>query len=97
MGLYESELSKQIHLRNKQRREWENMKKAMKTNEENKREHFHNKQLILEKEQREENMEELRETEVSKNLCTAMVRSANEEVEFILQKIVDVLQNQNGK
>lgn len=97
MGLYESELSKQIHLRNKQRREWENMKKAMKTNEENKREHFHNKQLILEKEKREENMEELRETEVSKNLCTAKVRSTNEEVEFILQKIVDVLQNQNGK
>ena len=94
MGLYQTELSRQIHLRNKQKREWDRMKKVVLTKEKEKKSAKH--QELLEKEQKEEDLEELRETEISKNLDSAMVASGRKNSSDILLRAVDLLHNQNG-
>lgn len=96
MGLYQSELTRQIHLRNRQKREWEKMKQAELINREKKKNDLSRKQELFEKEQREEDLEEIRETEVSKSLAAAMFGSARESKDNTLMKVVDLLQNQNG-
>lgn len=97
LGLYESELNKQIHLRNKQRKEWDMMKKRMEHDEEKKMAQITKERELVEEEAKEEERIEIEETRVSKKLTSAMVRSALEEPAQALNKIVDVLQNQNGK
>lgn len=96
MGLYQLELSRQLHLRNKQKREWEMMKKKIEKNNANKETELSKEQEMIEQEQREEELTEIRETNVSKKLATEMVRSARENDAETLKKAVDVLQNQNG-
>lgn len=96
MGLYESELTKQIHLRNKQKQEWDMMKKKMVIAEERKVQERAREQDVLEKEQREEDRIELEETRISKNLCAAMVKTPLASGAEALQKVVEVLKNQNG-
>ena len=93
MGLYQSELGKQIHLRNKQKREWETMKKNM----EKKKMEEARQQALFEKEQQEHDSFELEETENSKSLSSAMLKSARENSDDTLRKAVDLLHNQNGK
>lgn len=96
MGLYESEINKQIHLRNRQRREWDMIKKRIASEEEEKRKEKTKEQHLVEQEQREEDRIEIEETRASKNLASSMVRSALAGESDTLQKVVDVLQNQNG-
>ena len=98
MGLYQSELSRQIHLRNKQKREWESLKKKIAKDMEQQKKDLTNEQDLFEQEQRQEDLEEMRETEASKKLATAMLRSASglDNYEETLSKAVDLLQNQNG-
>lgn len=96
LGLYESELSKQIHLRNKQRKEWDMMKKKMEQEQEKKKSKKAEEQQLIDEEEKEEERVEIEETRVSKKLAAAMVRSAAEEPSNVLEKIVEVLQNQNG-
>lgn len=88
MGLYQSEVTKQTHLRKMQKREWELMKKNDKKQME--------KELAIEKDQREENLAELAETDASKKLASAMVKSSLGKKDDTLQRAVDLLQNQNG-
>ena len=96
MGLYESELSKQIHLRNRQKKEWEMMKKKMALAEEQRKQQALECQNLRDQEQREADRTELEETQASKNLTSAMVRSSLALESDTLQKVVEVLQNQNG-
>ena len=96
MGLYESELSKQIHLRNRQKKEWEMMKKKMALAEEQRKQQAVECQNLRDQEQREADRTELEETQASKNLTSAMVRSSLALESDTLQKVVEVLQNQNG-
>ena len=96
MGLYQSELSKQIFLRNKQKKEWEMMKKNIAHAEEKKREEKSVEQKRIEKEQQEEDLLEINETQSSKKLTAAMVKSSLEKNDDTLQRAVDVIQNQNG-
>ena len=97
MGLYESELTKQIHLRNKQRKEWEAMKKKMAWTEEQTHVKKAQEQQLLDQEHREEERTELEETRASKKVTAAMVETAlGGNIAESLQKIVEVLQNQNG-
>lgn len=97
MGLYESELNKQLYLRNQQKQEWDVMKKEMEKKQEKNDADLSHKKNLFEKQQRDQDREELKETEISKNLSNAMVKSAREQSDETLQKVVDVLQNQNGK
>lgn len=97
MGLYESELNKQIHLRNKQKQEWDMMKKKLVLAEEQRKEKAYQDQQLIDQEQREEDRIEIEETRLSKNLVSEMVKSALGEQSSTLHKVVDVLQNQNGK
>ena len=99
MGLYEAELSKQIHLRNKQQKEWETMKKKMgaeKTVSTAREQHLKDDKL-------EDDRIELEETNKSKSLASSLLKGAlaraNDEEEDVdvLQKAVDVILNQNGK
>ena len=92
MGLYESEISKQIHLRNKQRKEWEAMKKKLEVQPSKGLE----VQRQLEEVRRLDDAVELKETQASKKLASAMVKSAKGGVDDTLQKAVDFLNNQNG-
>lgn len=55
-----------------------------------------NQQQQFERQQREEDLEEVKETEVSRKLSAAMYRSARGSYDETLMKAVDVLQNQNG-
>lgn len=97
MGLYQSELNKQIHLRNKQKQEWDLMKKKLQISEEKKQTELSKKQMLLEKEQEMEDQQEVQETDVSKTLSAAMVQSARDhETSHTLQRAVDLLHNQNG-
>ena len=97
MGLYQSELSRQLHLRNKQKREWEMMKKNVANERETKEMEQSRQQELLEQEEKEEERAEMHETEVSKKLSSAMVRSAQANDPDTLQKVVELLQNMNGK
>lgn len=96
MGLYESELNKQILLRKRQKREWDSMAKKMALAEEERQRKRREEEEKLEQERREEDRVELEETRVSKDVCSAMVKSALGRQADTLQKAVDVLQNQNG-
>lgn len=96
MGLYELELSKQLHLRNRQKREWEMLKKKMIAAKEEEEQENSRRNVLIEAKKKEEDRNELAETEVSKNLASAMVRSARETKDDTLQKAVELLQNQNG-
>lgn len=98
MGLYQSELSRQIHLRNKQKREWELMKKKIDLENDKKKKNLSHQQELFEQEQRQGDREELEETEASKKLASAMLRSASgqDNYEETLSKAVDLLHNQNG-
>ena len=99
MGLYESELNKQIHLRNKQRKEWDVMNKKMEADMEKKKTEISQQQRLLEQDKRDEDRVEIRETNKSKNLVATMVQSAHDEEEDdddTLLKAVEVLQDQNG-
>lgn len=96
MGLYQAELSKQIFLRNKQKREWEAMTKKIAAANERKKDEKTEEQLRLEQEEREQNLNEINETQVSKKLCSAMVKSALERNNDTLERAVEVIQNQNG-
>ena len=97
MGLYESELNKQIHLRNRQKKEWEMMKKKIALAEEQRSQQAAQGQDLLDQEQREADRVELEETQTSKKLTSAMVKSSLAHASDTLPKIVEVLQNQNGK
>lgn len=96
MGIYESELSKQIHLRNRQKREWELMKKKLMEAKEKDQNQIACQEEEEQERRREEDRMEIEETEVSKNLATAMLRSAANRNDDTLQRAVDLLQNQNG-
>lgn len=54
-------------------------------------------QELFEMKKREEDRVELKETEVSKSLAAAMVKSSKNKSDDILTRAVDVLQNQNSK
>lgn len=97
MGLYESELSKQLHLRNRQKREWESMKKSMDLAKEKEKEEVARQKELFEQQKKDEDRIELQETETSKNLASRMSKSAHEKSDDTLQRCVEVLQNQNGK
>ena len=97
MGLYESELNKQIHLRNRQKKEWDMMKKKIAFEEEQRIEQAAQGQNQIAQEQREADRVELEETQTSKNLAAAMLKSSLSLESDTLQKVVEVLQNQNGK
>lgn len=98
MGLYNSELNKQIHLRNKQKREWEKMKKAMEGDMQKRMEERARNQSILEQEKRNDDRIEMVETDRSKKLTNAMVYSAQEglAVDETLHRAVEVIRDQNG-
>lgn len=98
MGLYESELNKQMILRNKQRREWELMNKKILADEENKKQEHSHKQRLLDEEKKEEDRAEIAETEKSKKLNNAMVKSSQDDDSDneTLSKAVDVLKDQHG-
>lgn len=98
MGLYQSELSRQIHLRNKQKREWVTLRKKIAQTNEERNSKISQQQELLQQEQDKADQEEMLETETSKKLASSMVSSAaNEGVADTLLKVVDILQNQNGK
>ena len=96
MGLYESELSRQIHLRSRQKKEWHALRKKMEeaaalaSNSDDVE-----KQLLEDK--RKEDSREMQETAASKQLAAAMVNSSTESKDETLHKCVDLLNNQNGK
>lgn len=96
MGLYESELNKQILLRKRQKREWDSMIKKMAQQEEEKKKKKAEEEERLQEERRKEDVIEMEETRVSKDVCSAMVKSALGKQADTLQRVVDVLQNQNG-
>ena len=54
-------------------------------------------QVAHHEEEKTEERAELEETQVSKNLASAMVKSSLANESETLQRVVDVLQNQNGK
>lgn len=97
MGLYESELNKQIYLRNKQKKEWEVMKKKIELAEEKKKMEEEELNERQQQQQREEDRIELEQTNVSKKLVANMVENAQGISSETLLKVVEVLQNQNGK
>ena len=97
MGLYQSELTKQIYLRNKQKKEWEMMKKKMAVAEDRSREKKTGEEERMQRDKHEEDLEELQETRASKKLVSDMVKSALEKNADSLQRAVEVLQNQNGE
>ena len=97
MGLYESELNKQIHLRNRQKKEWDMMKKKIAVAEEQKIQEAAEGQNLIDQEQRDADRIELEETQTSKKSASEMVRSSLAQESDSLKKIVEVLQNQNGK
>ena len=72
------------------------IKKRIASEEEEKRKEKTKEQHLVEQEQREEDRIEIEETRASKNLASSMVRSALAGESDTLQKVVDVLQNQNG-
>ena len=96
MGLYESELSRQIHLRSRQKKEWHALRKKMEeaaalaSNSDDVE-----KQLLEDK--RKEDSREMQETAASKQLAAAMVNSSTESKDETLHKCVDLLNNQNDK
>ena len=96
MGLYESELTKQIHLRNRQKQEWDMMKKKMETEAADNLHKSNKEQELIQQEEREEERMELEETRVLKNLTSAMVNSSLHNEGDALHRVVEVLQNQNG-
>ena len=95
MGLYESEISKQIHLRNQQKKEWIAMKKKYQPPP-SKRLLPENVEKQFEDERRLDDSLEIQETQVSKKLSGAMMRSARGGLDDTLLKAVDLLNNQNG-
>lgn len=95
MGLYESEISKQIHLRNKQKREWDIMKEKLLASPP-KRLMSEELEKQLEEQKRQQDSQELEETHSSKKLAAAMIRSARGGMDDTLQRAVDVINNQNG-
>ena len=97
MGLYQSELSKQIHLRKMQKREWDGMLRNISQNAQQKLKDISERQRVHEEEEREGNLREIDETNVSKKLASAMVKSSLENWDDTMQRAVDLLQNQNGK
>lgn len=96
MGLYELELTKQIHLRNRQKREWEMLNKKRVQEEQLQLQKNNDEQIHLHQEEKNEERIEMEETKVSKNLASAMVRSSLGDQAETLQRVVEVLQNQNG-
>ena len=62
MGLYESELNKQILLRKRQKREWDTMLKKMAQQQEQRERDKAEEQEKLEKERQEENILEMDQT-----------------------------------
>lgn len=73
------------------------MKKKLVLAEEQRKEKAYQDQQLIDQEQREEDRIEIEETRLSKNLVSEMVKSALGEQSSTLHKVVDVLQNQNGK
>lgn len=98
MGLYESEISKQLHLRNRQRREWDAMRKKIQADEEKQRSELLTQQKVLEQEKRREDRTEIAETDASKKLAAAMVKSSRDgaDDDDVLNRAVEVLRDQNG-
>lgn len=72
------------------------MKKKMVQEEENSNKKKAQEKELLDQEQREENRKEMEETHASKAICTSMVKSAMEQKADTIDRIVEVLQNQNG-
>lgn len=72
------------------------MKKKLAHEEEEKEKEKEKDQSLADQEQREEDWIELEETRVTKNLASSMVASGLAGQADTLQKVVDVLQNQNG-
>ena len=96
MGLYESELSKQLFLRNKQRQEWDMMNKKIEAEKEKQKKDGSHQQRLIDQEKRDDDRVEMAETEVSKKLTSTMVRSFQEDDNETLGKVVDVLKDHTG-
>lgn len=85
-----------MQLRNRQKKEWEVMKRKMDHVTEEKKKAFAQQQQIGQQERRNEDRVELMETETSKQLALAMLKSAKENSDDTLQRAVELLHNQNG-
>lgn len=96
MGLYQTELTKQIHLRNRQRKEWDMLKKKTLTTQEQRESDNSREEQLLQKEKDDEDKIELQETQVSKRLTNDMLKSARQKDGETLQKAVEVIYNQTG-
>ena len=73
------------------------MKKKIREEEEKKKNDLSSRQKNLEQEKRREDHQEIVETDVSKKLTAAMLKSSQErEIESTLDRAVDVLRDQNG-
>ena len=93
MGLYQSEVTKQSHLKKMQKKEWDMMKKKISEVEKQKEGNLTDQQTNND----DENRIELEETEVSKKLDSAMTKSCIDKKDDTLRRAVDLLHNQNGK
>lgn len=96
MGLYESELNKQIHLRSRQKKEWGKMKQKIEADIEKNNQEISEQQRRDEQEKIDDDRMELVATTTSKKLTASMVRSAQEKGDDTLLKAVEVLRDQNG-
>lgn len=96
MGLYQSKLSRQLHLRNKQKQEWDMMKKNIEIEKKQIALQLFRQKEMIDQEERDEEDTEIKETELSKKLCSSMVKSSRNNDLDTLQKTVDLLQNMNG-
>lgn len=72
------------------------MKKKMACATEEKKKALAQQQQLIDKERRDDDRTELMETETSKKLALAMLKSAQDNSSDTLQKAVELLHNQNG-
>lgn len=97
MGLYESELSRQIHLRSRQKKEWQMLRKKMEAEANSRHVIPEQVEKEIQEEKRKDDQRELAETATSKQLAAAMMRSSTANDDETLHKCADLLNNQNGK
>ena len=72
------------------------MRKKMVLEEENEKDQRSRNEQMLDQDRLNEDQIELQETVVSKNLCSAMVRSVRANCDDTMKRSVELLQNQNG-
>ena len=96
MGLYESEISRQMQLRNRQKKEWQALRKKFQNTIPLTSVLPNTIEKHFEEEKKNDDRRELEETAVSKQLASAMMTSSQERSDETLQKVADLLHNQNG-